>query len=303
MNTDKKIQAGAGSKLVLMLTLALFVSACASTQPSPQGSAEVRSKLTALQNDPHLGDRARVEMREAEEAVRLAEVVVPSNQTELGEQRVYMAERKVAIAEAKASTQLAESQRTQLSTERDAARLKARTQEADRAHSDAAIARSETDRISKEQSAAATATAQSRSDSEKQEADLQKRIDELEARPSDRGLVLTLGDVLFATGSAELRSGDNSQLDKLVTFLDQYPERTALIEGHTDNVGAASYNQQLSQHRAETVRDYLIQKGVAANRLSASGMGLHKPVASNNDATGRQQNRRVEIIIEDSETT
>ena len=83
-----------------------------------------------------------------------------------------------------------------------------------------------------------------------------------------------------------------------MSFLNQYPERRVLIEGHTDNVGSADYNQGLSQRRADSVRYYLTQQGIASQRLSTDGIGMDRPVANNDTATGRQQNRRVEIIIE-----
>jgi len=117
------------------------------------------------------------------------------------------------------------------------------------------------------------------------------------AKATDRGLVLTLGDVLFATGRSELRGGAVRNLDQLAAFLRQYPERTAIIEGHTDGVGSASSNLGLSQRRADSVEQYLIRQGVDSNRLHATGRGQGYPVADNDTASGRQQNRRVEIII------
>jgi outer membrane protein OmpA-like peptidoglycan-associated protein len=131
----------------------------------------------------------------------------------------------------------------------------------------------------------------------RQAAELQQQIDLLQARPTDRGLVLTLGDVLFVSGHAELRSGSSEHLDKLVSFLNRYPDRSAVIEGYTDSVGTEDYNQNLSQRRADAVRSYLITQGVASARLDASGKGWSHPVGDNASAEGRQQNRRVEVVI------
>jgi outer membrane protein OmpA-like peptidoglycan-associated protein len=128
--------------------------------------------------------------------------------------------------------------------------------------------------------------------------EMQRQIDELEAEATERGLVLTLGDVLFASGSADLQGGSNRNLEKLVDFLSTYPDRDVLIEGHTDNVGSASFNQTLSLQRAESVHRYLTDHGVQGQRLTVSGLGLERPVADNTSAMGRQQNRRVEVIIE-----
>lgn len=279
------------------LTLSVFVlAACAAGPVSPEGSAAVRSKLTALQNDPELASRARVEIREAEKAVQVAEEPLGGSDAALGAHRVYMADHGVEIAHAKASTKLAEDQRARLSEEREAARLAARTREADKAHADATRARSDASSARSEASRARSDATDARSSA----ADMQRRLNELEAKETERGIVVTLGDVLFDTDSAQLRNADDN-LNKLVSFLNEYSDRRVLIEGHTDNVGSAAYNQGLSQRRAESVRYHLTQSGIASRRMSVSGMGLDRPVASNNTASGRQQNRRVEIVIENPE--
>jgi outer membrane protein OmpA-like peptidoglycan-associated protein len=119
----------------------------------------------------------------------------------------------------------------------------------------------------------------------------------LNARETERGLVVTLGDVLFETARADLKGGAAGNLGKLAAFLVKYPDRNVVIEGHTDNVGGEDYNLGLSQRRAESVRSFLVTHGVSANRISASGKGEGSPVSDNDTATGRQQNRRVEVII------
>ena len=264
-----------GARLIVP---AVMLMACASDPVSPDNSDAVRSKLTALQNDPDLSSRARVEIREAEQAVEIAEQPVDDSHAALGAHRVYMADHQVEIARARAATRLAEDQRARLSEERGDARLQARTREADKAYADASLARSS-------------------------EADMQRRLDEMQAKETERGIVVTLGDVLFDTGSAQLRSSADDNLNKLVSFLTRYPDRNVVIEGHTDNVGGAAYNQGLSQQRAESVRRRLEQAGIASTRMSASGMGLASPVAGNDTAAGRQQNRRVEIVIQNTKSS
>jgi len=140
--------------------------------------------------------------------------------------------------------------------------------------------------------------AQIQANADAQAADLRRQISALEAETTDRGLVLTLGDLLFATNRDTLEPGADRHLDRLVTFLEIYPERHVEIEGHTDNVGSSQYNLGLSRQRAESVMNGLIQRGVDPRRLSALGLGQEQPIASNRNAAGRQQNRRVEIIIE-----
>lgn len=267
----------------------LFVAGCATVPTPPEGSAEVRSKLTRLQTDPNLAGRAPVALEEAEAAVRLAEEPVPKDEA-LGAHRVFVADRKVEIAMARASTNYLEEQRAQLGEERARARLDARTLEADRARRQADAARGDA-------AAARHSAADAARQAQLQAEELQRQIDELQAEATDRGLVLTLGDVLFATGRAELRGNATETLNKLAAFLHKYPNRNIEIEGHTDNVGSSEYNQGLSERRADSVRSYLVRQGISSQRIVALGKGMHSPRVDNTTADGRQLNRRVEVII------
>jgi outer membrane protein OmpA-like peptidoglycan-associated protein len=204
-----------------------------------------------------------------------------------------MADRKVDTARALAETHFAEDQRAVITARRDAARLDARTHEADLAKGKVAAAQAEG-----AQQKAAADQAHSEADASRLAAlELQRQIDVLQAKPTDRGLVLTLGDVLFTTGRADLKPGATGNLDKLVAFLNKYPDRSAAIQGYTDSVGSEDYNQGLSERRADSVKSYLSGQGIGSIRLSASGKGRNDPVADNSSATGRQQNRRVEVVI------
>ncbi|MDO9475693.1 MAG: OmpA family protein [Pseudohongiella sp.] len=127
--------------------------------------------------------------------------------------------------------------------------------------------------------------------------ELQRQITELNAQMTDRGLVVTLGDVLFETGNAELRGGTPQNLNNLASFLNRFESRTVQIEGHTDSVGDDSSNMVLSLQRAESVQSYLVRSGVSSNRIVTTGKGEMAPIANNDTPTGRQQNRRVEVII------
>jgi outer membrane protein OmpA-like peptidoglycan-associated protein len=259
-----------GKSLIASAVVAVILAACAAAPVAPQGAVEVRARLTQLQSDPKLATLAPVAIDEADAAVRIAEQ--PEADASLGSHRVYIADRKVEIARAQAETRLLEDQRAALGTQREEARLESRTLEADTARVATAEAEAET-------------------------AELQRQVDALQAKVTERGLVLTLGDVLFASGRAELNPGTANNLNQLVTFLGKYPSRTVMIEGHTDSVGNDDYNQGLSQRRADSVRSYLVRQGVDAGRITAMGAGESTPVAGNESATGRQQNRRVEVII------
>jgi len=284
--------------LIATAVAAALLSACTTAPVQPDGATRARYKLTQLQSDPNLATRAPAATKEADAAVRLAEQ--PEADKDLAAYRVYLADRKVEIARAQAQTSFAEDQRLQLSAQREKARLDARTREADAAKGQLVAARAEgaEEKVAADQARgeadAANAAAAS---SGQQAAELQRQIDALQAKPTDRGLVVTLGDVLFMTGRADLQAGAVGSLGRLITFLNKYPDRTVAIEGYTDNVGSEDSNQRLSERRADSVKSYLAGQGIRSIRLSASGKGQSDPVAANDSASGRQQNRRVEIII------
>jgi len=270
MNTTNKT-------LIATAVAAALLTGCTTAPVKPAGAAQARSKLTQLQADANLGSRAPEAIKEADAAVRTAET--PEINAPLAAHRVYMADRKVDTARALAEARFAEDQRAALSTQRESARLDARTREADAAHA---------------QADAANASAGS---SNQQAMELQRQLDEMQAKVTDRGVVLTLGDVLFTSGKADLQTGATGNLNKLIAFLGRYPDRIVTIEGYTDSMGSEDYNRGLSERRADSVKSYLVGQGIGAMRLTASGKGESDPVADNGSATGRQQNRRVEVII------
>jgi OmpA-OmpF porin, OOP family len=124
-------------------------------------------------------------------------------------------------------------------------------------------------------------------------------MQELRAERTARGLVVTLEDVLFEVNGADLQPGAQVQLLRLVEFLKRNPDRKVLIEGHTDSIGSSEYNLQLSLLRAESVQSFLVGNGLPADRITAIGYGETRPEAPNDSATGRQQNRRIEVVILD----
>jgi outer membrane protein OmpA-like peptidoglycan-associated protein len=291
--------------VIAATVVSVLLAACAAAPTKPEGADSLRSRLTQLQGNPELGSRAPLAMKDADLSVRAAEQ--PQTDAALGAHLVFVADRKIATAQAQAESNFAVDQRKVLGEQRDALRLKLRTQEADNAnrHANAAMVDANNQRLSAESAnrradaamADADAARGATADAQGSALELQRQIDELQAKVTDRGLVLTLGDVLFASGTANLNSGGDNHLVKLAVFLNKYPERTTLIEGHTDSVGSDVYNQGLSQRRADAVKSYLVAQGIDASRLTAAGKGEGSPVGDNGSATGRQQNRRVEVII------
>lgn len=271
-----------------------LLAACAASPAKPDGAADLRSRLTLLQADPQLGTAAPLAIKDADVAVTAAEQ--PQADKALAAHLVFVADRKIAIAQAQAESHVAVTQRKTLEEQREAMRLQARTQEADSANSRASVAQADASNQKRDADAARDASA----DAQRNAQELQRQVDELQAKVTDRGLVLTLGDVLFTSGTAQLNVGSSGNLGKLAGFLDAHPERTAVIEGHTDSIGSEDYNQGLSQRRADAVKSYLVTQGVGAARLTTSGKGKSSPVGDNSSATGRQQNRRVEVIIDNT---
>lgn len=278
------------SMLALVVTLALSVTAC-SSDPVKLQVSDARSRLTQLQADPQLASRAPAAILEAETAVRAAEAQRKND--DQGRHLTVMAGRKVDIAWAQAQSHLLEDQRVALSEARDRARLNARTREANLARSDADLARSDAAIARSDADAARADADQARGEAD----DLQRLLAELNARPSERGMVVALGDVMFESGQSALRSGSAKNLAKLAAFLAANQDRAVYIEGHTDSIGSEAFNQALSQHRADSVRRYLIGQGASAGRLAASGKGEGSPIGDNATVAGREQNRRVEVII------
>ncbi|MGB3398890.1 MAG: OmpA family protein, partial [Candidatus Deferrimicrobiaceae bacterium] len=140
---------------------------------------------------------------------------------------------------------------------------------------------------------AEAAVAKAKADADK----LMRELSDLKAKQTDRGIVLTIGEVLFAFGKADLSTDANRNVNKLAGFLDKYPNRNVLIEGHTDSVGSDEYNLELSQKRSESVKDRLASFGIETGRITTVGYGEKYPAVSNDTPEDRALNRRVEVII------
>jgi len=220
---------------------------------------------------------------------RTAEADAAKQEADMAKQKADMAKQEADVAKQEAGA---------AKQEADVAK-----QEADAAKRQVAIAQEKAELQAADLAAAdaelADADAQAQRDQaliEQQE----RQLKELNAQKTERGLVITLGDVLFNTNKAQLKSGGMHNVQKLAAFLNQYPQHKVLVEGHTDSTGSDSYNLELSDRRANAVRAALIDKGVSSDRVATRGYGEAYPVAGNDTAAGRQLNRRVEIIISDS---
>lgn len=280
---------------LLALSLAVL-AACGTTPPVNDQVSRARSGLDLARTDPQTRDLPGAEMHQASEALAAAEAALDAREDMATvDHLAYLAQQRVAVLVEAGNRRAAETAVAQANTEREQMRLQARTQEADRATRNAADSQQQALAAQRD----AQAARQLAGDAEQRARSLQTQLSELNAKKTDRGMVVTIGDVLFDTGQAQLKSGSLRSMDKLVVFLQTYPQRKAVIEGFTDSVGSDGLNLALSSRRAEAVRNALVSMGVAGERLSAKGLGEAFPVAGNEQSAGRQMNRRVEIVLSD----
>ncbi len=235
---------------------------------------------------------------------RTLEAEMAESRAERAKQSAMMAEqqRAQAMAEAQEAQQMRDAA-IQAKAEAEAARaeaerLKAQAQEA----AESAMTEAEKAKMRAEAEAARAEAAQAEAEAAKAAMNsLQNQLSDLQAKQTERGLVITLGDVLFEFNKSDLKAGAARNLQPLVKALNENPEQQVIVEGHTDNVGSEDYNITLSEKRAQSVKDYLTSEGIDGERIDTDGLGYEFPVASNDTAAGRQQNRRVEIVLPEVE--
>lgn len=283
----------------------LIVAGCAGPPANNPLLNDARESYDTAHNDEAIVRLAPVELKEAEEAlvksINLWEA--KADKTEVNHY-AYLAKQKTQIARETALMNAAQKEISQGETERQQVMLDVRRADARRSELRATNALEEAQRernIATEERAGAETARLSAEESQLRADKLAKKVKELEARPTDRGLVLTLGDVLFDFGQATLKSGGMQTVTQLGDFLNEYPERKILIEGFTDSIGSEAFNQALSAKRAENVKNALMNNGVRSDRIRIRGYGTQHPVASNATEEGRRQNRRVEVVISDQD--
>jgi outer membrane protein OmpA-like peptidoglycan-associated protein len=267
------------SKIVMGMCLALVVAACAST-PKPNAALEnARTAVQGAEADPNVHKYAALDLESAKKQLELADGAAARHDDAAVAQPAYLATQSARLAQAHAAAKADDARVAAGQAERDNIQLAARTRDVNSARMATSVALGQRDQATE------------------QSARLQAEVDQLKATPTPRGLVLTLGDVLFDTGRSQLNPGSGRKLDQLAQFLNDHPERRVQIDGFTDSVGTDSYNQDLSQRRADAVKSSLITRGIDSSRIGSQGYGKGFPVADNTDSGGRQLNRRVEVVI------
>jgi outer membrane protein OmpA-like peptidoglycan-associated protein len=280
-------------KLLTGMGLGLALCACVTT---PQPNAALESAHAAVQSaesDPNVAKYAALDLEAARKDLAIADdAALHHNEAQIA-QPAYMAAQNARLAQMHAATKANDARVAAGQAERDQILLATRNREVQNAKLATNEARMATSAALDQRDQAAQQAAQATEEA----ARLQAEVDQLKATPTPRGLVLTLGDVLFDTGRSELNPGAGRKLDQLAQFLSEHKERRVQIDGFTDSVGPDSYNEELSRRRADAVKSALLVRGIDASRISTQGYGKAFPVANNTDSGGRQLNRRVEVVI------
>ncbi|MDZ7790671.1 MAG: OmpA family protein [Xanthomonadales bacterium] len=315
-----------------MLVAAL--AACAMQQPRDNAALRnLQSDLEEFRANTELSDRVPLAVADAERAARAAKAeglseAELSHRISLAAKRIEIARAEAFRAQARDQIDTVEAERTRLLLRASRLEVEQARREAERALLQSEAAREETERSRLEamtaeelREEAAKREAQAREEAQaarrlaeaqaseielaRREADLateaaesmRRRLEYLELRETDRGVVVTLGDVLFASGETTLQPDARNQLGDVVRLVEGEPNKQIRIEGHTDSTGSSSANMRISRLRAESVRDALVDEGIDADRIQAVGMGEDFPIASNDSAEGRRKNRRVDVIL------
>lgn len=254
--------------------LLAILAGCASTPENTVELERARDAVAKVAGTSESSIVASAELKEAQETLRRAEDASRENEPEAEVAHLaYLAEQQAAIAEAKMREAKALEKTKEVDAQRNAALLEARERQV-------AVAEQRADRA---RAAAAEAW---------------REVEE--ARETERGVVLTLGDMLFESGGVELKPGAHLILDRLAAYLESNRGARAIIEGHTDGVGSPNLNQALSERRADAVAAALRSRGIDLDRLETVGLGEAYPIASNDTTAGREENRRVEVVLSDA---
>jgi outer membrane protein OmpA-like peptidoglycan-associated protein len=288
--------------LCSLLALAAL-QACTSVPIENANLSAAQAQYQSAQNSPQVSALAPAELRDAKVTLDQATTAWgKQDKTSEVNHLAYLASKKVAIAQEATNQRIAEKAINDAKGQRQETLLVARTLEAESAQRSAESAQRTAEAATAQAAASANATAAARQDAQSAEAmaaQLQQRLVEMDARQTTRGMVVTIGDLLFDNNSAVLKQGAGNSVQRLGAFLKAYPMRNALIEGYTDSVGSTDSNQGLSERRATSVRNALLETGVVGERLSMRGYGEAYPVGNNQSAEGRVTNRRVEVILSD----
>ncbi len=286
--------------------LALMLAGCATTSPEGESALDqARAAVQRLEDQPLAAQTAGKALQDARDALGAAEAAEREHKSaDVVVHLSYLARRDAEVGEAVLTEARARTAMSQAQAEREHVLLNEREREAASAHEQALTAQQQAQAAQQQAQAAqqqAQQQAQAAQDAQQQARDAQQQLEAMQAKQTERGMMLTLGNVLFDTNGDTLKPGADELVSRLSQFLQNHPDIKLRIEGHTDSTGSDSYNEALSERRAQAVATALESRGIPAERIQAVGRGKSAPVATNDTSAGRQQNRRVEIIFSDAQ--
>lgn len=259
--------------LGMAISFSVLMAGCASTPQENDKVSEARASYDEIRNDPNVARSGDRQLRSARDELSRAESLLEDGAEIVEIEHVaYLANRHAQIA-------AEQGKRAELQAEIDSAEERRKELELQMRSGEAEQARREAEDLRRQM----------------------EEMREMQAEQTDRGMVLTLGDVLFDLNKADLKASGEDTVERLAEFMSEYEDRRVRVEGYTDSTGEASYNEELSERRANAVRDELVSMGISRSRVETEGFGEEYPKASNDSAAGRQQNRRVEIVISDED--
>ena len=265
MKTFKTGLMTAASATVLLLV------GCAGTPSENPQYIEAQAQLEAVKAKPNSERYAALEVSEAEDKLEQLGKAISSGDEDAIDHFAYVTKTQIEIADETIDMKQAMKVIENAEVQRKDALLAARTREAEQAKQQLQTLRSE--------------------------------LDNMQTQQTDRGLVITLNSILFDTGEATLKPGARKELQNIANYLEKFPERNLVVEGFTDSTGPEELNERLSQERADAVRQALVSAGIDGSRIQTRGYGEQFPIASNDTNAGRQLNRRVEVVISNSDDT
>lgn len=273
--------------------VALALAGCASVEP-PEELVEARDLVPAATNQRYAREAAPESVTMARKELDTANAKMEAGEpVAIVKHHAYLAQGYADIVNAEIREYRNEREIAEADERRSEILMRSREREAERARRDAEIARSEA-AIARADAERAREAAKKRAEEARE---LAAELEDLKSAEDERGTVFTLDSVLFDTNEATLKPGAQPTLARLARFLEERDGEAITILGHTDSRGSEGYNEELSRRRAEAVKTALVDLGLSANRVQADGRGEAYPVATNDTAAGRQQNRRVEIIV------
>ena len=282
------------SKTVLLGFVSFAISGCATMQEPTKETIALQNQYMMAEQQSYVEKYAPLEFEDAKKMIEKTKKMEKSGKSEeLIEHQRYLAQKKLDTAIELAKEKRAQERVDNAALNRKDVLLAAKSKELNEAQDEA-------QRMSKRAKLAEREAEEARERAKEMSAKAKKMaatLTDISATDTERGLVITMGSILFELNESELKSSSKTTVAKIADFLNQYPERDVLVEGFTDSTGSSDYNQTLSDKRAKAVTALLAGNGIDQNRLNAVGYGESYPAATNDTQLGRQKNRRVEIVV------